>query len=636
MTIQSVSLDKEGDDLLREFVELYDLLYYRLSILEKVFLYLDRTYLLYHPTKKTIKEYGLLMLYEQLLSDGLWETLFQAFSDLLVRIRCGDGETNALEVHFWKRYFTLTKWNNLEQRILTNILEFCRGALEQVKSEILMENQFDVSYRAYRRECDLWTRCGMAQGFIEKVNTTMMDKLVLQCYDDELKNHSLRKVISSMLTHAKYNSSRNLFLILRHKAESEPFVASPFPQGWSDFIITYVKETIENVTTADFVQKLVDARKYLDSIRSQYFGNADDLEFSMRDSFQKALSDSSTVQVNQKLEKCIDTFMKSHEVDTVRITEMLESICGVFKAIRSKEQFIKLYQRDLSKRLIQNYNLDLNAEMRLLQLLEQEVSPDLIQPLITMINDIKRSEEISSGFFESIALDTSIDFRPLVLNSQAWPIHKGKSIIPDDLSTLLTEFQTFYLSDKEHQKIQWCPAMSSMTILTHFKYGVKELQVTQFQALLLLLFNEHDELTFETIKQQTGMDSNTLTGALYSLTNGRFKILLKGKSGYKVNEEFQDKKRVIKIRQIQMRLKTNGDAEEIEDDEVQLDRDDSVKAFVIRFMKQHDTCKHDVLFDKVLEKYAIQRDDIKRIVGDLISMDYLGRWNGLEGYKYIP
>ena len=86
----------------------------------------------------------------------------------------------------------------------------------------------------------------------------------------------------------------------------------------------------------------------------------------------------------------------------------------------------------------------------------------------------------------------------------------------------LEDFKTFYLSKHSGRKLQWQPSLGHCVIRSSFInvsprwcvpigitlfccQGDKDLQVSLYQTLVLLLFNESDELMFQEIQEATGI-----------------------------------------------------------------------------------------------------------------------------------
>ena len=89
----------------------------------------------------------------------------------------------------------------------------------------------------------------------------------------------------------------------------------------------------------------------------------------------------------------------------------------------------------------------------------------------------------------------------------------------------LEDFKTFYLSKHSGRKLQWQPSLGHCVLRSSFPnvshmwcasigvtccyciccQGDKDLQVSLYQTLVLLLFNDSDELMFQEIQDATGI-----------------------------------------------------------------------------------------------------------------------------------
>lgn len=69
----------------------------------------------------------------------------------------------------------------------------------------------------------------------------------------------------------------------------------------------------------------------------------------------------------------------------------------------------------------------------------------------------------------------------------------------------LTKYSDYYKGRHSGHKLDWDHSLGTATLKARFSAGVKELSVSLFQALVLLLFNESEDLPFGDIKEQTNM-----------------------------------------------------------------------------------------------------------------------------------
>lgn len=95
----------------------------------------------------------------------------------------------------------------------------------------------------------------------------------------------------------------------------------------------------------------------------------------------------------------------------------------------------------------------------------------------------------------------------------------------------------------------------------HILQGPKELMVSLFQALVLLLFNDEPMIIYEDILAATGIEDGELRRTLQSLACGRARVITKTPKGrdiengdqFDFNNDFTNKLFRIKINQIQMK-----------------------------------------------------------------------------------
>jgi cullin-4 len=71
----------------------------------------------------------------------------------------------------------------------------------------------------------------------------------------------------------------------------------------------------------------------------------------------------------------------------------------------------------------------------------------------------------------------------------------------------LTAFGTYYKVKHAQHVLDWDHALGTATLTARFDPGTKELSVSLYQAVVLLLFNETMEMPFADIKAQLRMGS---------------------------------------------------------------------------------------------------------------------------------
>jgi cullin-4 len=207
----------------------------------------------------------------------------------------------------------------------------------------------------------------------------------------------------------------------------------------------------------------------------------------------------------------------------------------------------------------------------------------------------------------------------------------------------------------------WAHSLEKCILSCFFPKGKKELELSFYQAIVLLCFNKNTQINFNIIKLETGIDDSELRLTLASLANGMLgtRVLCKGKTykylfvknnynklnnlffiyyiepkGKEVNDtdnfiynaNFTNKLFRIKINSIQLKEK---EAEESDRtiDEVFRDRHYQVDAIIVRTMKSRKVLTHNDLMAEMLTqlKFPARTSDLKKRIESLIERDYLQR-----------
>uniref|UniRef100_A0AAR2IT18 Cullin family profile domain-containing protein n=1 Tax=Pygocentrus nattereri TaxID=42514 RepID=A0AAR2IT18_PYGNA len=163
--------------------------------------------------------------------------------------------------------------------------------------------------------------------------------------------------------------------------------------------------------------------------------------------------------------------------------------------------------------------------------------------------------------------------------------------------------------------------------------GKKELQVSLFQTLVLLMFNEGEEFCLEEIKLATGIEDSELRRTLQSLACGKARVLTKTPKSkdvedgdkFSCNDDFKHKLFRIKINQIQMKETVEEQASTTE--RVFQDRQYQIDAAIVRIMKMRKTLSHNLLVSEVYNqlKFPVKPADLKKRIESLIDRDYMER-----------
>ncbi|KAL3313414.1 Cullin-4B [Cichlidogyrus casuarinus] len=383
-------------------------------------------------------------------------------------------------------------------------------------------------------------------------------------------------------------------------------------------------------------------------------------------SFGKTMQDAFAESVNARankpaeyLAKFLDSQLRSgnKSQNEQELDRLMERTMHLFRAIEGKDIFEAFYTKELAKRLLLSKSASIDAEKAMLSKLKQECGPNYTRKLEVMFKDNELSKELSKSFqshLHQLKVDEGreshvlvegvrqtlpkIDLSVHVICPSSWPPYKpNKAHHPPEMECLRSLFTAFYLGFHAGRRLTYEPSLG--TCLLKANHVKKELQVSEFQALVLLQFNgrmdeEQQVLTFAQLLESTGIDEMELKRALLSLSVGKDqKILLKrpmnvevlAEHEFQLNKNFKHKLTRIKFNQIQL-AETIEEQKETEE-RVFADRIPTVDCCIVRIMKTRKSIEHNQLMSEIIGhlKFPLKASDIKARIENLIERDYIKR-----------
>lgn len=145
-----------------------------------------------------------------------------------------------------------------------------------------------------------------------------------------------------------------------------------------------------------------------------------------------------------------------------------------------------------------------------------ECGGQFTQKLEGMFKDIDISQDFMKSFKEqrhASQIERSLHVN--VLSQSWWPTYPEKEVVlPETMVKGLESFKEFYLKKQSGRKLMWRHALGHCILSADFPkvtshspliQGKKELSVSLFQGVVLLLFNAGDNLTYSFIKEATNL-----------------------------------------------------------------------------------------------------------------------------------
>jgi len=319
-------------------------------------------------------------------------------------------------------------------------------------------------------------------------------------------------------------------------------------------------------------------------------------------------------------------------------SDLLDAALGLYRFTDDKDVFRAFYHRALAKRLLLERSASDDFEKAMLKKLKERYDPEfdmgdqMFQDL-TISRDTLREFHSRHSDSESLCRQLSV----MVLQRSAWPFTSRKHdiVLPPNMQADLSVYHRFYKSKHQNHRLDWDHALGTATLKARFRKGPKDLSVSLYQAIVLLLFNDEDELGFKTIKEQTRLDDMELRRTLQSLACGTKRVLKKNPVGREVNDDdvfsfnadFEDPRSRVHINSIQ--AKETAEESKRTQSNVEGDRKLSIDAAIVRIMKAKKELHFEQLktqtIDAVKNHFVPDVPTIKQRIEGLVEQEYLRR-----------
>jgi cullin-4 len=286
-----------------------------------------------------------------------------------------------------------------------------------------------------------------------------------------------------------------------------------------------------------------------------------------------------------------------------------------------------------------------------------------------MFRDIELSREEMAGYKniseernEKLAVDLNVS----ILSASSWPTYPTVNvIIPPQIKQAIDKFEAHYKLKHSGRKLEFKHALAHCQLKAKFPKGSKELVVSSFQAIVLLLFNglkQDEHMDYNYLKEATGLRKSSLpvhpstkltcsapaelNRTLQSLACAKIRPLTKHPKSreisptdtFTLNASFSDPKYRIKINTVQLK-ETPAENKETHE-RVAADRNYETQAAIVRILKARKRISHAELVAETIKatrsRGTLEVSGIKRNIDRLIEKEFLEREEDGQGwYAYI-
>jgi cullin-4 len=396
----------------------------------------------------------------------------------------------------------------------------------------------------------------------------------------------------------------------------------------------------------DMVIRLLELKRSLELIIRDAFDKDEAFTYTLREAFSSFINDrkntaawgTSNSKVGEMIAKYIDALLRgglkavprslvfdakdrdaaekqgqgSTGDEDAELDRQLEQGLELFRFIEGKDVFEAFYKKDLARRLLMARSASQDAERNMLAKLKAECGFSFTHNLEQMFKDQELARDEMAAYKQSLGSSskTGVDLQVSVLSSAAWPTYPDIEVkLPDEVAKHIERYDRHYKHKHSGRKLSWKHALAHSVVRAQFNKGTRELVVSGFQAIVLVLFNNipaDGNLSYTDISAATGLVDAELQRTLQSLACAKFRVLTKHPKGrdvnatdtFTVNANFWDPKFRIKINQIQ--LKETKEENQETHERVYQDRQYETQAAIVRIMKSRKSMTHQNLVAEVI------------------------------------
>ncbi|XP_077141197.1 cullin-4B isoform X2 [Ranitomeya variabilis] len=567
----------------------------QMIMIRSIFLFLDRTYVLQNSMLPSIWDMGLELFRTHIISDQkVQNKTIDGILLLIERERNGEAIDRSLLRSLLSMLSDLQIYqDSFEHRFLeeTNRLYAAEGQRLMQEREV-PEYLHHVNKRLEEE----------ADRVITYLDQSTQKPLIATVEKQLLGEHlttTLQKGLNHLLDENRIQDLSLLYQLFSRVRGGVQVLL----QHWIEYIKAFGSTIVINPEKdKTMVQELLDFKDKVDHVIDVCFMKNEKFVNAMKEAFETFINKRPNKPA-ELIAKYVDSKLRTgnKEATDEELEKMLDKIMIIFRFIYGKDVFEAFYKKDLAKRLLVGKSASVDAEKSMLSKLKHECGAAFTSKLEGMFKDMELSKDIMVHFKQMVKLQEI--------------------------------FKTFYLGKHSGRKLQWQSTLGQCVLKAEFNEGKKELQVSLFQTLVLLMFNEGEEFSFEDIRQATGIEDSELRRTLQSLACGRARVLAKNPKSKDVddgdkftfNDDFKHQLFRIRINQIQMKETVEEQASTTE--RVFQDRQYQIDAAIVRIMKMRKTLSHNLLVSEVYNqlKFPVKPADLKKRIESLIDRDYMER-----------
>jgi cullin 1 len=479
--------------------------------------------------------------------------------------------------------------------------------------------------------------------------------LIDVCHKELIKNYApiIQEEFQTLLDNERRPDMSKVIQLLNMIPEG----TNPLKIKFEQHVKTYGLQSIEQLVNS--TQESVDSKDYIDCllVTQKKFSQLVNEAFINDPGFIASLDKACSELVNRNKLTQKEGVTKSSELlarycdaalrkgskltEETDLEQLLKDAMTIFRYIEDQDVFQKFYSKMLAKRLVNGTSSSEDGEINMLSKLKDSCGQEYTYKLTKMFNDIGSSKELNETFFNQVSnqdiKDSDIDFYTMVISFASWPLSSTatKFTLPPGLTTYYERFQRFYIHQHNGRKLNWLYHLCKGEIKAQYAHSKIPYTfiVSTYQMAILILFNDNDTISYESLCERTQLEEDIINGQLGILLKAKILLLNQGSkvgeanSVYKFNPDFKSKKIRVNLN-LPVKSEVKQEAEETHQS-INEDRKLYIQAAIVRVMKMRKTLLYVKLVQEVLAQisshFKPQVVDIKKGIDILIEKEYIER-----------
>ncbi|KAG1746967.1 Cullin family-domain-containing protein [Suillus lakei] len=636
--------NKEGVEWIGQFVETCAWFEGQVALLESLLTYLDRAYVLKNPSLPSINDLAFTRFRERIFSGYFIVDKLQKGISTWVT-----WERNEGQVHIHRPFLKALVSHLVTHHVYDAIFErhFVEQTLEYFSKESYQMVEVEkANAKVFLAHCS--QRTNEEQG---RARDVMLDGTVILVKDTAIRalfEGRLEWMAKEVFMECKGTTELKKTYTLFSSVDGLPVLCREFK--------AYVQagKTVQDIvkdTSKDdeMVNRLLEFKSFADTTLKEAFVNPStkqnnqDFSYGLIDAFTKGFKARRNKPAEQ-IAKHVDRLMRhgQRSMSDAAFEALLDAALALYRFTDDKDVFRTFYHRALAKRLLLERSASDDFEKAMLKKLKEKYDPEFGMG-DHMFNDLALSRDIMREYYARIRDDSSAQkLSVMVLQRSVWPfLARTKDVdLPSWMQADLNNYTTFYKIKHQGHKLDWDHSLGTATVKARFTAGPKDLTVSLYHAVVLLLFNEEKEIGYRQILEETRMgnfkiDDGELRRTLQSLACANKKVLKKRPVGKDVNDndvfyfnaEFTDPRAKVHINSIQ--AKETVEENQRTQSHIEGDRKHYLDAAIVRIMKAKKELSHEQLknetIDAVKSHFVPEVSVIKLRIDGLVEQEYLRR-----------